>query len=508
MLLLLVLAARSNSIGQTLCNDPAACNFGSQFDECFYGQWQRPLAVGSGPAIYECLGFLQMGYTYTNQQCMIQVVDSDAFCAQTSWDGLCDAAYLECCPNQDIWIPNVLQNGYQGLAPLITCGTPTPGYILPDQVVLWGSVILPYPECFSDVWSPPCQSEFNLVAYGCAAPSYYIPLNPASGENLFFGCVAPSNSYYNANDVCVIEVYNNDFFCIESSWDQICQDAYDDCTGCPQNVYIPDFPTGVSAHVIYDLCEPPPVFYGQANVACVAEVIAISSQCATYWDIDCYAVYFECLGFCEELGYYIPIDYFGSNEGATLTCSGTFIPGIIEVFSQECFLQTLTLDPDCAFGWTEPCQVAYEACIGCQLNWYYPITLNITPGVQGCSLPANHAEGYQPCMENIAINIPYCFAVAWDNDCMQAYTDCYEGCTYPNACNYSALVGIDNGSCIFPGCMNPLALNYDPFAGCDNGSCILEVAASCPGDLNNDNVVNISDLTLFLSYFGNSCLTP
>ena len=47
------------------------------------------------------------------------------------------------------------------------------------------------------------------------------------------------------------------------------------------------------------------------------------------------------------------------------------------------------------------------------------------------------------------------------------------GCTDPTACNYSADVDIDNGSCegLF-GCTDPLSNNYNAAATCDDGTCL------------------------------------
>jgi hypothetical protein len=102
-----------------------------------------------------------------------------------------------------------------------------------------------------------------------------------------------------------------------------------------------------------------------------------------------------------------------------------------------------------------------------------------------------------------------------------------EGCTYPTACNYDPTAETDNGSCIYPevgfdcngvcmldenfngvcdfeelnGCTYSNAINYDANATLDNGTCTF----GCPGDINNDGLINASDLSLFLSAFGTSC---
>ena len=53
-----------------------------------------------------------------------------------------------------------------------------------------------------------------------------------------------------------------------------------------------------------------------------------------------------------------------------------------------------------------------------------------------------------------------------------------------------------------PGCTYPGAPNFNPQATMDDGSC----QASCPGDLNGDGAVQLSDLLSFLVAFGSGCL--
>jgi hypothetical protein len=42
-------------------------------------------------------------------------------------------------------------------------------------------------------------------------------------------------------------------------------------------------------------------------------------------------------------------------------------------------------------------------------------------------------------------------------------------------------------------------------ASIDNGSCVFETATACAGDLNNDNVIDVVDLILFLGIYGTIC---
>ncbi len=102
----------------------------------------------------------------------------------------------------------------------------------------------------------------------------------------------------------------------------------------------------------------------------------------------------------------------------------------------------------------------------------------------------------------------------------------YRGCTYPDAINYDALAVSDDGSCLYEGCIDPLAANFNPIASVSDGSCVivgcmdpagLDYNASatypggcdypdpCPGDLDGDGEVSVSDLLDFFQYYGTIC---
>ncbi len=89
-------------------------------------------------------------------------------------------------------------------------------------------------------------------------------------------------------------------------------------------------------------------------------------------------------------------------------------------------------------------------------------------------------------------------------------SDCNEvplvyGCTNSGACNYNADATYDEGDCDFScvGCTYPDADNYDASATIDSGECIY--IDNCPEDLNDDGLVNSSDLLQFLGSFGAPC---
>ena len=157
--------------------------------------------------------------------------------------------------------------------------------------------------------------------------------------------------------------------------------------------------------------------------------------------------------------------------------------------------------------------------------------VNYNPNAQ----VSNNSCIYEGCTYPIASN--YNSAASIDNGtCVFEVAPVY-GCTYPNALNFSVDATRDDGSCSFPtpipGCTNALALNYNPAAqiddfscvyqvpvsGCtyagasnysvaaqaDDGSCLFPNINACLGDLNNDQLVGVSDLILFINVFGSTC---
>ncbi|MEC7654117.1 MAG: hypothetical protein VX548_04150 [Bacteroidota bacterium] len=76
------------------------------------------------------------------------------------------------------------------------------------------------------------------------------------------------------------------------------------------------------------------------------------------------------------------------------------------------------------------------------------------------------------------------------------------GCTDEGAINYNEGASNDDGTCLYTGCMDPEALNYDADA---NLSCGCEYPENCPGDLNGDLEVDVSDLLDFFQLWGNVC---
>ncbi|MEN9348357.1 MAG: hypothetical protein RLZZ77_1868 [Bacteroidota bacterium] len=81
------------------------------------------------------------------------------------------------------------------------------------------------------------------------------------------------------------------------------------------------------------------------------------------------------------------------------------------------------------------------------------------------------------------------------------------GCTYAEAINYNPLATIDDGTCQFGtlGCTYPEAVNYNPEAMRDDGTCNFPLNQSCPLDFNDDGLVGIADLLIFIEGYGLLC---
>lgn len=190
-------------------------------------------------------------------------------------------------------------------------------------------------------------------------------------------------------------------------------------------------------------------------------------------------------------------------------------------------------------------------------NWFAGC-LGGSPGMAydpACPVPCQNYGCTDPAACNF-ISAEYCE----DGSCI------YPGCINSLACNYDALAGCDNGTCTFAGCMDTFACNYNPIAGCSDNSCtyityyydldndtygdplvtgqfcntplphfvnnnldcddnnanvypgapptgenidnncngIIDPLenADCPGDFNNDGIINTADLLLFIAGFG------
>jgi hypothetical protein len=109
-----------------------------------------------------------------------------------------------------------------------------------------------------------------------------------------------------------------------------------------------------------------------------------------------------------------------------------------------------------------------------------------------------------------------------------------DGCTAQDACNYNPSANVDDNTCVFAtayadcdgnclndfnnngicddleiiGCTYVTAVNYSAQATMDDGTCIFEdcdLSDCAAADFNNDGIVGVSDLFIFLSLYNTTC---
>ncbi len=360
------------------------------------------------------------------------------------------------------------------------------------------------PFCIETIWDGACTSAYLAC---CGDQTVHIPAG-VSLDKPAFGCGSLQEHFYPANQDCVQQVIQENSSCMLVGWSQPCVTAYHECAhGCADAVIMIPQP-GVSGLPGIVACQNPGFAqYMYANQQCAYTVAYNNPSCVnSVWTAQCQNEYLAC---CSEGTWYIPNPITSStyNGPATSRC-GFFGQGI--TVSPFCVQSVPFSQSSCiSVSWTSDCDEWYYTCTyGCANPMVYLPVYPSPPGpaVLSCSgAPSGYELANQSCAFQTLFFNPWCFETSWLSSCQQEYSGCTLGCTYPDACNYAIVATRDDGSCVFQGCIDADALNYDPAAGCDDGSCIYGSGASCAGDLNDDGLINATDLLLFLSVFATTC---
>lgn len=202
-------------------------------------------------------------------------------------------------------------------------------------------------------------------------------------------------------------------------------------------------------------------------------------------------------------------------------CTGTSYDSRIHVYSGNCGALTCVAQNDDACGlqsnltWNVASGTTYYIRVGGYSANSGTFGAVFTCTLAGCTYP--EASNYDPnastdngtCIFNGVGSVDGCTDPGACNYCSLCSNDdgtcdysCL-GCTYSNASNFSATATRDDGSCIFEGCTDPTAINYTPMALVDDNTCYYDFP--CQGDINNDGILGIGDLIIFLANFGLSC---
>ena len=178
-----------------------------------------------------------------------------------------------------------------------------------------------------------------------------------------------------------------------------------------------------------------------------------------------------------------------SNPSWNASCA--LVPGCMD--DTACNYNAIATEDDGTCG-------VVDDCGECHLPYCYNMTTHVVLYVSQSDCSDLWISGTGGGMTNLDNS----FSPVWNASCT------LEGCTYANACNYSAIANLDNGSCEWlschtEGCVYEDAENYHPEATQDDGSCVFS-ASSCPSDLDQDGTVATTDLLLFLADFGANCM--
>jgi hypothetical protein len=219
---------------------------------------------------------------------------------------------------------------------------------------------------------------------------------------------------------------------------------------------------------------------------------------------------------------------FASPGNGTLTMNlcggGTTYDSRIHVYSGSCDALSFVAQNDDQCGlasnltWNATSGITYFVRIGgfSGSSGTYAGQFSCNLLISGCTNPAACNYNPQATQDNGSCDLVSCYGCTYpqatnyspsatvdDGSCL--FNVVAAGCTDPDACNYCSLCTVSDSSCAYDclGCTYSEANNYNPAATRDDGSC--DFTDTCPADLNDDNLVGVADLLVFIATFGSIC---
>lgn len=332
---------------------------------------------------------------------------------------------------------------------------------------------------------------------------WYIPENPYE----FYGpavlsCDPIEGMMIAGNPGCVQAVIDNDPYCINTAWDNICQTAYATCACGPasensppvltvasnyqdqnltidcytmaqEGITMDDLVADLLAAVSYeDDCDEPLVINvvdefipgcGQTGILNVWIYCADIHNAVSSVEFSVYIsdILGPVLDGPEDLVYNAEVDgpnpvslvmpQFSADDACSESSLSAVIVDTLYNFDvpneREFLIQVLGTD---ACGNNSAAIVhVQDVTPGLNCGWYLPQAV-FGPAVFSCA----PVEGYvyaenQNCADNVTYFNPSCSSQAWDVYCANAYENCGVGCTDPEACNFDADAATDDGSCAY-----------------------------------------------------------
>ncbi len=346
------------------------------------------------------------GFGCEDQACQSCVCESDSYCCDVMWDGVCSACAdsVECCGDQ-------CACSQEAVDPVCCDATDSPGCVAGPECEF--CVCSLSPECCDVAWDAECVLAASTECFpdcGCAG---VLSQDCCEGSTEAVGCNEISCAY------CVCEVDNA---CCTTLWDE-------DCAACAQGDC--DALGGASGTSCADDCG----CSGSSDAGCCAAgdgpgcgepdceecVCLVDSECCDVaWDADC-ALLAEtaCVPYCD----------CGETPEPAECCVPSSVPGCIEESCQACicaadsFCCDVQWDASCA-GYAngapidgEGGQVSCANSCDCEGSGDC-CAANGTPGwsVEVCSL----------CVCTVDDT---CCSVAWDESCVATASGaCFAAC--------------------------------------------------------------------------------
>ena len=471
------------------CTDSEACNFDVTAIEdngaCTY-LWCFPDVIGSGPAIESCTA-PENYHLAESQSCANSVINFDSWCVDDNWDSICQSAY-ECCTDTQT----------HGCTVEWACNY--------DDDACWNDGSCTY-----------CELEHSCFNLNLSGGGTFLP---ASGIWEILGSDG------------IVEETGNYYF------DAIFDTPFDLALCLPGDCYTfqiapNDITSGVSWEIEFEGGLFSGETYDTALFSSASSGGCTNTIACNYDEIACFDD-----GSCENNSPFVLLDGVENDSWLMQTdilCDGQFSEG----YWVELNVDNTYHTEEGIVGTWSACETTlsllsesgalYTGAVNLFDNQYIEGTYNLDPG------------GW--------FSLDKCFTM----------TIVTLGCTDALACNYSESATYDDGTCTFPGCENPLSCNYLPLPGCletciypagqihgctyasasnynasantDDGTCIFDLVDpgmcgtgtyfdavtstclpdgtgtgdGCPGDLNNDGLINTNDLLAFLAVFGTAC---
>ncbi|MDA0946241.1 MAG: hypothetical protein O2791_04255 [Bacteroidetes bacterium] len=422
---------------------------------------------------------------------------------------------------------------------------------------LFALMIVAASTCLSQsFWAPLPQettsgNNSSLRPLSGGDPAFWFLPDILGAGPAVYSDVAPEGYTLAESQSCVTQVVSYDPYCLDTGWDDLCEEEYLCCMGEDEQLII-GCTNPLACNFDPNVCVSQPIScvfclgscffltltdsYGDgwngatwsftdgegivvANGTMADGFNALAADCI---DDGCYE--FEVSGgfFPDEIGWTLVGSDLGTlsggaNESVAVSFNGTSgctSPNACNYDEGACsddgsceFLQDGATDMT-AHSW----ELFYD--FGCdgevdQVTLYF--AEDFTAGdSDGTSAPWSLCSDVLTLFFDGEVG----YVGSWDGlgfvgDIVNPLVGCFElyptglGCTDPAACNFDAEATVFDGSCTYPGCMNPLACNYDAFAGCE-GPCDLPggylLGCTNPNSSNHDPTATVDDGSCDLSY--------